>query len=51
MIDLSKKLSQSLKRFIANKKVEIIFTNIVSLIIGLINPIAGIIVNAIIMCY
>ena len=51
MIDLSKKLSQSLKRFIANKKVVIVSNNMIPLIIGLINPIAGIIVNAIIMCY
>ena len=51
MIDLSKKLSQSLKRFITNKKVVIVFNNMIPQIIGLINPIAGIIVTAIIMCY
>ena len=51
MIDLGKRLSQSLRRVTANKKVVIVFNNILPMIIGLINPIAGIIVTAIITCY
>ena len=51
MIDLSKKLSQSLQGLSSDKSVMIVCNNIIPLIVGLFNPIAGIIATAVVMCY